>query len=143
LGQQSPAFCQREAKSGKTAVGPLKHGQRHRIIHRVANVGAVSESSLNDQAHGFASDHSIRRQRSPYEALSRVNRSQQAALEASHTFAHSLLGTSFLHRVSQLQELPQEPEPGRRWWQFWRTRSSSFVSTASAPTSGAAPTKRP
>jgi hypothetical protein len=28
-------------------------------------------------------------------------------------------------RESQLQELPAEPEPERRWWQFWRSRVQS------------------
>jgi hypothetical protein len=39
-------------------------------------------------------------------------------------------------RISQLQQLPPEPEPERPWWRFWRARSSSAMSAAPAPTGG-------
>ena len=52
-GQQGTAFCKGEAQLGKTAVAPLENGQRHRTVRCVADVGGLSDSSLNDQAHGL------------------------------------------------------------------------------------------
>jgi hypothetical protein len=87
LGQQGSTFGQGETKFGKAAVTPLDHGQGHRTP-AASPPSSIRASMINRMV--FLRPF-YDRQRSRIGAASRVNRSPNATLGASHTFAHSHL----------------------------------------------------
>ena len=48
----------------------------------------------------------------------RAGRGDRGAFGVAHALEVERRGRL---RASQMQELPAEPEPPRRWWQFWKS----------------------